>query len=92
MEAGNLIDSQSIINVILNQSPLVILLAYVCYTLWKAYQKEKDKKDSLAEIVVKTTMLWEERYSKESQDDKEIKEFMKEIREFVKQIRDGKVN
>lgn len=86
------IDSQSLINVLMNQSPIVILLVYVCYTLWKSYLKEKDKKDSLAEVVVKTTLLWEERYSKESQDDKDIKEFMKEIREFVKDIKDGKAN
>lgn len=91
MEAG-LIESQSLVNVLLNQSPIVIGLCFVIWHLWKIYLKEKDKKDALAEIVVKTTMLWEERYSKESQDDKDIKEFMKEIREFVKEIRDGKGN
>ena len=90
MEA--VIESQSLINILLNQSPIVIGLCFVVWHLWKAYVKEKDKKDALAEVVVKTTMLWEERYSKESQDDKDIKEFMKEIREFVKDIRDGKVN
>lgn len=86
------VEAQSLMNILLNQSPLVIGLCFVIYKLWQAYIKEKDKKDSLADIVVKTTLLWEERYSKESQDDKDIKVFMQEIREFVKEIRNGKLS
>lgn len=82
----------NVLEEILKQAPLVALLGYFLKVIWDKYQKEQDKKDALADIVVKTTLLWEERYSKESQDDKEIKQFMIEIRELVKEIKDGKGN
>ena len=44
----------------------------------------------MAEALIKITQAWEDRYSKESSDDREIKEFMKEIRDYIKAIKDGK--
>lgn len=44
----------------------------------------------MAEALIKLTQSWEDRYSKESTDDREIKEFMKEIRDFVRDIQHGK--
>jgi len=72
------------------QSLLAGLLGFFLYKIWGAYQEEKTKKDTLAEAVVKITMLWEERYSKESQDEHDIRLFMEEIRDFVKEIRNGR--
>lgn len=84
MEAANILQS------ILEQSLLAGVLFLGIWKVGGLYLKEKDKKDALAEMLMKTTMLWEERYSKESQDDKDIKVFMQEIRDFVKEIRDAR--
>lgn len=83
-------ETTSILETLLSQTPLVIFMGFISYILWKEYQKEKEKKDNLAEAVVKITMLWEEKYSKESQNEADIKSFMQEIRDFVKEIKDGK--
>jgi len=83
-------EATSLLQTLLDQSLLAGLLGFFLYKIWDVYQEEKRKKDTLAEAVVKITMLWEERYSKESQDAHEIRQFMQEIREFVKEIRDGK--
>lgn len=82
---------ESIFAEILKQAPLAAMLGYFLKVVWSKYLKEQEKKDALADIVVKTTLLWEERYSKESQDDREIRMFMQEIRDLVKDIKNGKV-
>lgn len=66
------------------------MLGFGLYKIWNAYISEKDKKDIMAEALIKLTQSWEDRYSKESTDDREIKEFMKEIRDFVRDIQHGK--
>lgn len=83
---------ETILADILKQTPLAGLLGYFLKIVWDKYQKEQEKKDALADIVVKTTLLWEERYSKETQDDKDIRMFMQEIRDFVKDIKNGKTS
>ena len=75
---------------LLSQSALVVLMGFVSYVLWKEYLKEKEKKDNLSEAVVKITLLWEEKYSKESIDERDIKIFMQEIRDIIRDMRDGK--
>lgn len=75
---------------ILKQAPLVALLGYLLKVIWDKYQKEQEKKDAMAEALIKITQAWEDRYSKESSDDREIKEFMKEIRDYIKAIKDGR--
>lgn len=82
---------ESIFVDIVKQAPLAGLMFFFLKIIWDKYLKEQEKKDALADIVVKTTLLWEERYSKESQDDKEIRAFMQEIRDLVKDIKNGKV-
>jgi hypothetical protein len=83
-------ETTTILQNLLDQSLLAGLLGFFLYKVWDAYKEEKVKKDTLAEAVVKITMLWEERYSKESSEQKDIKIFMQEIRDFVKEIKDGK--
>jgi len=43
----------------------------------------------MAEALIKITMLWEERYSKESQDDRENKVILKEILDIIKSMKNG---
>lgn len=84
METGSLIQS------LLEQSPYIGFLAFLLWKIWDAYTKEKDKKDTMAEALIKLTQSFEERYLKESTDEREIKEFMKEIRDFVRDLQHGK--
>ncbi len=77
----------ALLEYLVKQSPLIVFMGVIIYQVWGLYKDERAKKDALAETVVKITLLWEERYSKESADDREIKEFMKEIREFIKEVR-----
>ena len=81
---------ESIIVDILKQTPFAALLGYMLKVVWAKFEKEQEKKDSMAEALIKITQAWEDRYSKESTDDREIKEFMKEIRDYIKAIKDGK--
>lgn len=81
---------ESIIVDILKQTPFAALLGYMLRVVWSKYEKEQEKKDAMAEALIKITQAWEDRYSKESSDDREIKEFMKEIRDYIKAIKDGK--
>jgi len=83
-------EATEVINDILKQAPFAALLGYMLRVVWVKYEIEQDKKDKMAEALIKITQLWEDRYSKESSDDKEIKEFMKEIRDFIKELKNGK--
>lgn len=83
-------EATEVINDILKQAPFAALLGYILRVVWIKYEKEQEKKDTMAEALIKITQLWEDRYSKESADDRDIKEFMKEIREFIKGLKDGK--
>lgn len=75
---------------ILKQTPIAMLLGYFLKIVWDKLVKTQDQKDQMAEGLIKITQLWEDRYSKESTDEREIKEFMKEIREYVKELKDAK--
>lgn len=83
-------EATEVLSDILKQAPFAALLGYILRIVWMKYEKEQEKKDTMAEALIKITQLWEDRYSKESTDDREIKEFMKEIRDFIKEIKDGK--
>lgn len=83
-------EATTIINDILKQAPFAALLGYILKIVWGKLQEAERKKDVMAEALIKLTQAWEDRYSKESTDEREIKEFMKEIRDFVKEVRDGK--
>lgn len=79
--------TSDLIQILLKQTPTIALLGYICWTVWKAYLAEKDKKDALSDAVVKITLLWEEKYNKTTLEQREILELMKEIREFIQKIK-----
>ena len=83
-------ETGSILQTLLEQSLLAGLLGFFLWKIWDAYISEKDKKDAMAEALIKLTQAWEDRYSKESTDEREIKEFMKEIRDYVRDLQNGK--
>ena len=84
METSNLLQT------LLEQSLLAGLLGLFLWKIWDAYIKEKDKKDAMAEALIKLTQSFEDRWNKETTDEREIKEFMKEIRDYVRDMKDGK--
>jgi len=83
-------ETSTIIEILLQQSPMIALLGFMLYKIWTAYVIEKEKKDSMAEALIKITTLWEEKYNKESQNEVEIKQFIIEIREFIKELKNDK--
>jgi lambda repressor-like predicted transcriptional regulator len=84
------LDPSPFVQTLLSQSALVVLMGFVAYTLWKKLESAWLKIEQLAEALIKITLLWEERYSKESQDDRENKIILTEILEIIKNIRDGR--
>jgi len=52
--------SAKFLEVLFNQSPIIIGMGFVIYTLWKAYQKEKDQKDLLADKVITNNIIIQE--------------------------------
>jgi predicted nucleic-acid-binding protein len=77
--------SQQFLNVLLNQSPIVVGMAFVIYTLWKVYQKEKDQKEALADKVITNNILVQEQL-------KDMIEMQKKMVDTLDQIRHGKSN
>jgi len=82
-------EASPFLETLLSQSALVVFMGFVAYTLWKKLEDALNKKDSMAEALIKITMLWEERYSKESQDDRENKVVLKEILDIIKSMKNG---
>jgi chemotaxis regulatin CheY-phosphate phosphatase CheZ len=83
-------ETGTILQTILDQSLLAGILGFFLWKIWDAFVKEKDKKDTLAEALIKLTQTYEDRYLKELMDEKDVKEFMREIREFIRTIQDAK--
>ena len=52
--------STKFFEVLFSQSPVIIGMAFVIYTLWKAYQREKDQKDLLADKVITNNIIIQE--------------------------------
>jgi predicted nucleic-acid-binding protein len=77
--------SQQFLNVLLNQSPIVVGMAFVIYTLWKVYQKEKEQKEALADKVITNNILVQEQL-------KDMIEMQKKMVDTLDQIRHGKSN
>ena len=82
-------ETSPFLETLLSQSALVVFMGFVAYILWKKLEDALNKKDSMAEALIKITMLWEERYSKESQDDRENKVILKEILDIIKSMKNG---
>jgi hypothetical protein len=60
-------------------------MAFVIYTLWKVYQKEKDQKEALADKVITNNILVQEQL-------KDMIEMQKKMVDTLDQIRHGKSN
>jgi hypothetical protein len=67
----------------MNQSPIVIGMAFIVYTLWKSYQKEKDQKEALADKVITNNILIQEQM-------KDMIELQKRIVDKLDQMHHGK--
>jgi len=83
-------ETSSFIETVMQQSAIVALMGFIAFTLWKKLEEQITKKDSLAEALIKITLLWEERYSKDSRDDLENKVVLNQILDIIREIRDGK--
>ena len=75
--------SQPFLEILLNQSPIVVGMAFVIYTLWKVYQKEKDQKEALADKVITNNIIIQEQM-------KDMIELQKKIVDTLDQIKNGK--
>jgi|AntRauMFilla1563_2_1112583.scaffolds.fasta_scaffold134435_1 hypothetical protein len=84
------IEISPFLETLLSQSALVILLGLVVWTLWRKLEAAWLKIEQLAEGLIKITMLWEERYSKDSYNDLENKALLKEIVDIVRKFGNGK--
>ncbi len=58
-------------------------MAFVIYTLWKVYQKEKDQKEALADKVITNNILVQEQL-------KDMIEMQKKMVDTLEQIKHGK--
>jgi hypothetical protein len=77
--------SEPFLNILLNQSPIVVGMAFVIYTLWKVYQKEKDQKEALADKVITNNIIIQEQM-------KDMIELQKKVVDTLEQMRHGRAN
>jgi hypothetical protein len=75
--------TQPFLDILMNQSPIVIGMAFIVYTLWKSYQKEKDQKEALADKVITNNILIQEQM-------KDMIELQKRIVDKLDQMHHGK--
>jgi hypothetical protein len=75
--------TQPFLDVLMNQSPIVIGMAFLIYTLWKSYQKEKDQKEVLADKVITNNIMVQEQM-------KDMIELQKKIVDKLDQLSHGK--
>ena len=77
--------SQPFIDILLNQSPIVVGMGFVIYTLWKVYQKEKDQKEALADKVITNNIIIQEQM-------KDMIELQKKVVDKLDQLYHGKTS
>ena len=77
--------NQPFLDILLNQSPIVILLGFGIYTLWKVYQKEKEQKDALADKVITNNIIIQEHM-------KDMIELQKKVIDKLKKLPNGRDN
>jgi hypothetical protein len=77
--------TQPFLDVLMNQSPIVIGMAFLIYTLWKSYQKEKDQKEVLADKVITNNIMVQEQM-------KDMIELQKKIVDKLDQLNHGKTH
>lgn len=77
--------SQPFLDILLNQSPIVVGMGFVIYTLWKVYQKEKEQKELLADKVITNNILIQEQM-------KDMIELQKKVVDKLDEIKHGKAS
>jgi hypothetical protein len=85
MQFDSMEASEPFLNILLNQSPIVVGMAFVIYTLWKVYQKEKDQKEALADKVITNNIIIQEQM-------KDMIELQKKVVDTLEQMRHGRPN
>jgi len=85
MQFDSMEASEPFLNILLNQSPIVVGMAFVIYTLWKVYQKEKDQKEALADKVITNNIIIQEQM-------KDMIELQKKVVDTLEQMRHGRTN
>jgi hypothetical protein len=85
MQFDSMEASQPFLDILLNQSPIVVGMAFVIYTLWKVYQKEKDQKEALADKVITNNIIIQEQM-------KDMIELQKKVVDTLEQMRHGRAN
>jgi hypothetical protein len=85
MQFDSMEASEPFLNILLNQSPIVVGMAFVIYTLWKVYQKEKDQKEALADKVITNNIIIQEQM-------KDMIELQKKVVDTLEQMRHGRAN
>jgi hypothetical protein len=75
--------TQPLLDILLNQSPIVVGMGFVIYTLWKSYQKEKDQKEVLADKVITNNIIIQEQM-------KDMIELQKKVVDTLDQMKNGK--
>ena len=70
---------ESLLRSALEQGFIISAFLFAIIVLWKKIEKLLEQKDKLVEEVVKIALLWEAKYSKENENDQEIKESLKSI-------------
>jgi hypothetical protein len=85
MQFDSMEASEPFLDILLNQSPIVVGMAFVIYTLWKVYQKEKDQKEALADKVITNNIIIQEQM-------KDMIELQKKVVDTLEQMRHGRAN
>jgi hypothetical protein len=85
MQFDSMEASEPFLNILLNQSPIVVGMAFVIYTLWKVYQKEKDQKEALADKVITNNIIIQEQM-------KDMIELQKKVVDTLEQMRHARPN
>ncbi len=75
--------TEPFLNILLSQSPIVVGMGFVIYTLWKVYQKEKEQKELLADKVITNNIIIQEQM-------KDMIELQKKVIEELQHMRHGK--
>jgi hypothetical protein len=85
MQFDSMEASEPFLDILLNQSPIVVGMAFVIYTLWKVYQKEKDQKEALADKVITNNIIIQEQM-------KDMIELQKKVVDTLEQMRHARPN
>jgi hypothetical protein len=77
--------SQGFLEILLNQSPLVVLMGFGIYVIWGKYVKVQEQKDNLADKVITNNIYIQEQM-------KDMIENQKKTLEILEHLKNGKLN